>query len=118
VCNLILALATGLLAFDSTLLLEHKFSQGCAFQLAAASAFFLAASVVFALWCSVNRLRDFRVTAQIVRCKSQGELELQDFREESRSLGRFTWGLFWFQLTLFGLGAGCETLAVIIQVWP
>lgn len=117
VANLILALATGLLAFQSTLLLEHKLSVPCAFWLATASLIFLATSVAIALWCLVNRLRDFRLTAQIARRREKGETELQEFREKSKSLGKFTWGLFWFQVALFGLGAGCCAVAVVIQVW-
>jgi uncharacterized membrane protein YhaH (DUF805 family) len=118
VCNLILALSTGLLAFNSTLLLDHKMSLGCAFGFAITSIFFLAASVVFALWCSVNRLRDFRLTTQIARRREKDETDLQVLRDEAKSLGNFTWGLFWFQVALFGLGAGSGAIAVVIQVWP
>jgi len=118
VANLVLALATGLLAFQSTLLLEHKLSSCCAFGFAIASQCFLSASVAFALWCSINRLRDFRLTTQIARRRQRGETGLQESRDESKSLGNFTWGLFWFQVALFGLGAGCSALAVVIQVWP
>lgn len=117
VANLILALATGFLAFQSTQLLELKLSSASAFGFATISLIFLAASVAFALWCSVNRLRDFRLTTQIARRREKGETELQDLREESKSLGKFTWGLFWFQVALFGLGAGCSAVAVVIQVW-
>lgn len=117
VSNLILALATGLLAFHSALLLDHKLSSTCAFWFAAASLLFLAASVAFALWCSVNRLHDFRLTAQIARRREKGESDIQGLREESRSLGKLTWNLFWIQVVSFGLGAGCGALAVVIQVW-
>lgn len=30
------------------------------------------------LWCSVNRLRDFRLTTQIARRRENGDTELQD----------------------------------------
>lgn len=118
VCNLILALATGLLAFHSTLLLDHKLPLGCAFGFAITSIFFLGVSVTFALWCSVNRLRDFRLTTQIARLREKDDTDLQDLCEEAKSLGKLTWGLFWFQVTSFGLGAGCGAIAVVIQVWP
>jgi hypothetical protein len=49
VANLILALATGLLAFQSTLLLERKLPSPCAFGFATISLIFLAASVALAL---------------------------------------------------------------------
>jgi hypothetical protein len=115
VSNLILALATGLLAFHSALLLERKLSSACASGFAAASLLLLSASVAFALWCAVNRLRDFRLTTQIARRREKGETDLQELRDETKSLGKFTWGLFWFQVASFGLGAGCGALAVVIQ---
>ncbi|WP_153117484.1 hypothetical protein [Rhodocyclus tenuis] len=118
VCNLILALATGLLAFYSTQLLDKKLTLCCAFGFAAAALIALSLSVAFALWCSINRLRDFRLTTQISRLRENGETELQYLRDESKSLGKFTWGLFWFQLATFGIGAACGALAVVIQVWP
>lgn len=118
IANLVLALATGLLAFQSTLLLDHKLAYCCAYGLAIASLFLLTASVVFALFCAVNRLLDFRLTAKIARRREEGKTDLEVLRDEANSLGSFSWGLFWFQLTLFGLGAGCTALSVIIQVWP
>lgn len=117
VANLILALATGLLAFQATTLLEHKLPSSYAFGFATVSLIFLASSVALALWCSVNRLRDFRLTTQIARRCEKGESELQDLRDQSKSLGKYTWVLFWFQVALFGLGAGSSAVAVIIQVW-
>lgn len=118
VANLILALATGLLAFQSTLLLERKLSSCGASVFAAASLIVLAASVASGLWCSVNRLRDFRLSTQIARRRENGETELQDLRDESKALGKLTWRLFWAQVTSFGLGASCGAVAVLIQVWP
>jgi hypothetical protein len=117
VSNLVLALATGLLAFHSTLLLDRKLSSTCASGFATASLFFLSVSIVLALWCSINRLRDFRLTARIARYREKGETELRNLRDEAKLLGKFTWGLFWFQVSSFGLGAGCGVLAVVIQLW-
>lgn len=119
IANLILALATGLLAFQSNLLLEHKLASCCAHGFATASLIVLVASVAFGLWCLINRLRDFRLTTMIARCreKVKRDTELQDLREESKSLGKFTWVLFWTQLTFFGIGAAFGAVAVIIEVW-
>lgn len=116
VSNLILALATGLLAFQSTLLLEHKLSSCCAPAFAATSLIILALSVTSGLWCSVNRLRDFRLTTQIARRRENGETGLQDLREESKALGKATWKVFWVQIALFGFGASCGAIAVLVQV--
>lgn len=117
--NLILGLSIGLLAFQSNLLLEHKLDSCGAHGFAVASLIVLAISVVFGLCCAVNRLCDFRLTAKIARRreKVKWDTELQDLREESKSLGKCTWWLFWAQVTIFGLGAGCGAVAVIIQVW-
>lgn len=116
IANLALALATGLLAFQSTLLLDHKLTFYCAYNFAIASLLLLAASVVFALFCSINRLRDFRLTAKIARLHEKEKTDLEELRDEANSLGSFSWILFWFQLTFFGLGASCTALSVIIQV--
>jgi len=118
VVNLLLTLATGLVAFQSTLLLDHKLSFCWAFRFAMASLFFLVASVVFALLCSVNRLHSFRDTAQIARRREQGETKLEKPRDEVKSKDKLTWCLLHFQLALFILGAACTALAVVIQVWP
>jgi hypothetical protein len=116
--NLLLGLATGLLAFESALLLDARFLSQAAFWFAIAAVVFLFTSVGLALWCAINRLRDFRLTAQIARRRQEGRLSLQESREEGRSLGKFTWGLFWFQAGLFGVGAGCGAIAVVVQIWP
>ncbi|NOS96913.1 MAG: hypothetical protein HOP25_00375 [Methylotenera sp.] len=118
VANLVFVLATGLLAFQSNMLLNHKFTYCCAYGFAIASLFLLAASVVFALFCAVNRLRDFRLTANIARCSEKEKTDLEELRGEANSLGSLSWALFWIQLTFFGLGAGCTALSVIIQIWP
>ncbi len=119
VANLLLALATGLLAFQSNLLLRRDLASCCAFGFAIASVFLLTLSVGFAIWCSVNRLRNFRLTMQIARRRERGETgkELQQLRDKSSSLGEITWKLFWFQISLFAIGAGCSVIAVFIQVF-
>jgi hypothetical protein len=117
VTNFILTLATGLLAFQSMFLLESKFFSCGALMFASASLIILAVSVTLGLLCSVNRLRDFRLTTKIAR-RRNGETDLQDLQEKSKALGKFTWRLFWVQIALFGLGACCVAVAVFIQVWP
>lgn len=116
--NLVLALATGVLAFNSSLLVDHKMPSEGSFLFSIASLVFLAASICFALWCSVNRLRDFRLTAQVARKHQRGEMNIQPLRGESSSMGNLTWRLFWLQVGLFGVGSICGALAVIIHVLP
>lgn len=70
--NLALGLATGLLAFESALLLDTRFLSHAAFWFAIAAVVLLFASVGLALWCAINRLRDFRLTTQIARRRQEG----------------------------------------------
>ncbi|MHB1245569.1 MAG: hypothetical protein ACYCZH_03950 [Sulfuriferula sp.] len=114
--NLVLGLAAGLLAFESTLLLERKFTAPCAFGLGLLAVVMLSVSVGFALWCAVNRLSDFRLTTQIARGKEKGATDLEEKRDESRLLGKTTWRLLKAQLWLFGLGAAAGAVAVLLQV--
>lgn len=117
VSSLLLTLATALLAFNSALLLDEKISNCYGFWFAIAALFSLSLSVVSALWCAINRLRDFRMTAQIARSKVSDGLGNDALRNQSREAGRFTWCLFWAQTWLFGLGTGCGAIAVLIQIW-
>jgi len=114
--NLVLGLAAGLLAFESTLLLERRFTAPCAFGLSLLAVVMLSASVGFALWCAVNRLSDFRLTTQIARGKEKETTVLEEKREESKLLGKITWRLLKVQLWLFGLGAAASAVAVLLQV--
>ena len=114
--NIVLGLATGLLAFESTLLLERKFTAPCAFGFGLLAVGLLSASVWFALWCAVNRLSDFRLTAKIAREREKGATDLEEKREKSRLLGEITWRLLNAQLWLFGLGATAGVVAVFLQV--
>src|SRR5438309_11846590 len=53
------------------------------------------------LWCSLNRLWDFRLTAQIVKNDDDGKTESaasQIEKEEAGRLGRRTWTLLYWQL--------------------
>lgn len=113
--NLILALSIAALAFQVTTLLNPQFNpiswQKCAFALSLLSLMF---STAFGIWCVINRLSDFRLTAKIARMKEQkmSNIELQPYRDLSKNLGNKTWLLFLFQITTFGLG----TLLLVIGV--
>lgn len=114
--NLVLGLATGLLAFESTLLLEKKFTAPGAFDFGLSAVVLLSASIGFALWCAVNRLSDFRLTTQIALGREKGATDLEEKRKESRLLGKTTWRLLKAQLWLFGLGAANGAVAVLLQL--
>src|SRR4030067_886813 len=115
--NLVLGLATGLLAFATLVLLDKKRVASCAFGLGIAACFLLAITVVLALWCATNRLTDFRLTAKIANPKNSSNPQLEEWREESRRPGGRTWTIFCGQLLSFALGSGAVGVGVFIQLF-
>ncbi|WP_144900707.1 hypothetical protein [Luteimonas cucumeris] len=117
VSNLILGLSTGLLAFLVSGLASQQATTTCLLILGTISLVLLAASVVLAVWCAINRLRDFRSTARIARLRSKNEHVPPGDRLETKILGQLSWRLFWWQLVLFGFGAGGVAITVITRLW-
>ncbi len=70
-------------------------------------------SVFLALGCALNRLWDFRVTAQIARGNMNEEDEAAA-RREAGTLSCRTWTLLYFQLGTFALGA----LSLVVALRP
>lgn len=114
--NLVLGLATGLLAFTTLLLLDKKLVAPCAFGFSIVACFLLAISVGLALWCATNRLTDFRLTAKIAHPKYSGDKQLDEWREESGRLGERTWSIFRGQLWSFAFGSGAAGVGIFIQL--
>src|SRR5688572_19587681 len=71
--NVVLGLATGLLAFFSERFFEGPGHAGYALLVGGLAIFSLGLSVALAIWCSIYRLRDFRATAQIARHRMKNE---------------------------------------------
>lgn len=117
VSNLTLGLSTGLLAFFSNALLSAQPAHGCAFVLGSLSLSVLALSVVAAVYCAVNRLRDFRGTAQIARSRSKRQPIAEESRREVKVLGKLSWRLFWWQMVLFAIGAVSAAVSVVARLW-
>jgi len=115
--SVVLGLATGLLAFVSQHFLEGSRPAGCILLVGAAAILSLALSIALALWCSINRLRDFRTTAQIARRRVNKESVDPNVRLETKVLGEFSWRLFWWQLVLFGVGAIVSAIALLARAW-
>ena len=113
--NLVLGLAVAALGFLVSLLMDDGFTpvpgQGILYG---AALVMLAMSVVLGIGCVVNRLLDFRLTAKIARgrWKNAAQEELAPLRTSSKKLGRWTWGLFWWQIGTFGGGV----LLVVVGV--
>lgn len=117
VSNLVLGLSTGLLAFLVSGLASAKPTANCLLVVATASMILLSVSIGLAIWCAINRLRDFRTTAQIARSRYKGESVNSNARQESAVLGQLSWRLFWWQLVLFGFGAAGIAITIIVQMW-
>jgi hypothetical protein len=77
----------------------------------------LIGSIALGLRCSINRLRDFRATAQVARRRMKGEMVQLADRQETKALGDKSWRLLWWQLTLFGLGTLATAIAITARAW-
>jgi hypothetical protein len=116
--SVVLGLSTGLLAFFSERFLSGSRPSCGLLLLGLAALLLLAASITLALWCSINRLRDFRATAQIARRRDNNESVPPEDRLETKILGELSWRLFWWQLILFGVGAVATAVALLARGWP
>lgn len=114
--NLLLGLATGSLAFSALLLVDRKLIETWAFAFGIVGSVFLLISVALALWCTVNRLNDFRLTAKIANPKYRSSPQIDELREESNRLGERTWYLFRAQMWTFSLGASAAVVGILVQV--
>ncbi len=114
--NLILGFATASLGFSLALIKDKDFAPGCLGKhLLLLGLVSLMASIVFGVWCVINRLSDFRKTRGIARDREkwQREKAAQDEidsrlalrRSETCKLGKRTWKLFYWQIGTFGSGA-------------
>lgn len=69
----------------------------------------MAVSTLAGFICSLNRLLDFRGTAQRA-C----DLPNKPFKEAMRDLGQGTWTMFYFQLGAFGAGVAALGTALLL----
>jgi uncharacterized membrane protein len=115
--NLILTLAVASLGFSLTLVKDNDFTSSCwARCLLVISIVGLLIALALGIWCALNRLADFRMTAQIARGREklptmtseQGnadrEKDLNEKRKEVKQLGNRTWTLFYWQVGTFAAG--------------
>jgi len=117
--NLILTLTVAALGYGSSLLLNDKFTPvSCLSHLYALSLLLLLISGAIGIWCTINRLRDYRATTKINRLKSKEkrEIEISNLRSLTNTLGKRTWFLFWWQIGAFTAGILCLVLSVALSV--
>jgi len=97
--NLVLGLAVGVLAFETSLVEGNAARFYTAPWLASLSLGLATASVAFGLVAGVTRLLDFRLTAQLHRTEDE-ETKVR-LRCRADKFGNWTWKLLWLQLSTF-----------------
>jgi hypothetical protein len=119
--NLILAFGTASLGFSLSLIKDESYAPGCwAKAFMALSLLLILFSIIFGIWCVINRLRSFRHTKNAARIREERDKKQKDPSQQAcidklnadlkaertlyRVLDERTWPLFWFQVATFGLG--------------
>ena len=104
--NLLIFLATGMLAFQVQLAIgEISFTilNKCIIVL---SMLLIFISLILGCYLAWNRLLAFRITAQVARKRETGKREgIDDLRDKVKTLDKRTWLLLPAQTVSFGLGA-------------
>ena len=120
--SLFLTFSVAVLGFSVNLIVQPNYAITDCF----ARVFFLFSllfgllSVLLGSLACTTRLKDFRLTAQVVRNRSDSSMKegVERWRAEYRRLGGWTWKLFKWQLLLFGFQIVGLTLAISITYWP
>jgi hypothetical protein len=82
----------------------------------------LLSSIGCGLFCTVNRLRDFRLTTKIARCRGKWATSknlnqrLAKFRRKAGKLGKQTWEVYRWQVISFGVGIVCLIAYSAIEI--
>jgi hypothetical protein len=73
-------------------------------------------SIGFGIALIVNRLNDFKITAQIaLRIKNGKRDGIENDRQESKEMGKQTWNYFTIQVSTFLVGFLCLLILVLIE---
>ena len=114
--NLLIFLATGMLAFQIQLAIrEISFTilNKCIIVL---SMLLIFISLILGCYLAWNRLLSFRITAQVARKMETGKREdIEDLRDKVKTLDKRTWWLLPVQTVSFGLGALLLVIFAIIH---
>jgi len=111
VSNLLIFLATGMLAFQVQLAIREislTILDKCTIII---STLLIFISIMFGCYLAWNRLLSFRLTAQVARKRETGKREtgkregIEDLRNKVETLDKRTWWLLPTQIVSFGLGA-------------
>jgi len=115
--NLLVALATGLLAFHTRLAFDNSISllptERC---IAAFSVIFVFLSLVTGCWLACNRLHSFHLTAKVARMRETNKLEgIDGLRARLKKADRCTWCLLTLQTALFAIGASLLLASTLMR---
>lgn len=104
--NLLVGLATGMLAFQTKVAFDDKVSfTGVERWLAILSIILVFLSLAFGCYVAWNRLRSFRATMQTARQRETNQRQgIEELRTLSTALDKRTWWLLPLQTALFALG--------------
>lgn len=104
--NLIIGLATGVLAFQTNLVFNFKATLGESDKwLLLISLLIVLFSLFFGFYTAYNRLRSFHLTSQIARKRENKKREgIKEMRDLVKKLDMGTWQLIQVQIVLFALG--------------
>ena len=113
--NLLIGLATGMLAFQTQLAFDDKVSLTVIDKWLVILSIVLAfSSLAVGCYLAWNRLHSFRTTAQIARKRETGKREsIEELRALVKRLDGRTWQLLTVQIALFTLG-GLPLLVVSV----
>jgi cytosine/uracil/thiamine/allantoin permease len=115
--NLVIGLSVGLLAYCGTLLGQSDFKPiGISRSLFLWTMGVLLSCAILGIACTVNRLLDFRLTAETVKKRDREnatDADLQPLRAKTRRYGFATWAFLWLQLASFAGGVILFVVAFI-----
>jgi hypothetical protein len=117
--NLILGLSLGLLAYNFNFIIPDEIQLNCFQKLLFWISIILNVTSVFiALILAINRLEDFRLTAQISRKEEKNQTDNIKFdRAKSNKLGKKTWCLFTWQIATFLIGFLTSAIYILIELF-
>lgn len=117
--NLAIGLSLGLLAYNFNFILPDDIELNCLQKvLFWISTVLTVVSVFIGLILSINRLEDFRLTAQIARREEKKETEnIEIDRAKSEKLGKKTWCLFTWQIVTFLIGFLTSAIYIVIELF-
>lgn len=117
--NLIIALSVALIAYIFNFLKQpnvlFNYSQKILFWF---GTLLIVISIIVGILIAINRLQDFRLTAQIARNREKNNREnIENDRNSVQIMGKKTWNGFICQILSFGISFLCFSGFFLIEYW-